>query len=57
MHNIDPPIASTKVFGVFIESNENHGVITIVVRNSVAVRVILVDEKIDFMIPMIHSFK
>ena len=54
---MDPPIANTKVFGVFIESNENHGVITIVVRNNVAVRVILVEAKIDFMIAMIHSFK
>ena len=54
---MDPPIANTKVFGVFIESNENHGVMTIVVRNSVAVRVILVVVKIDFMIAIIHLFK
>ena len=54
---MDPPIDNIENLGIFIESNENQGVIIMVVRNSVAARVILVDTKLDFMIAMIHLFK
>ena len=57
IHIIDPPIDNIENLARFIESYEIQGVIIMVVRKSVAARVILVDTKLDFMIVMIHLFK